>query len=160
MLEVCLVTRREMQSAAFLLNVSSGAGKVAYSCASTNVRIYNKSDVVLFIISLYDCLEVAKHSECSSSPSPSRGKSLADCVSAATQLFLLSEMREGEDLHSHGLWSEWVLKLCPGSRVDQWAGVVVIIMWVAWSMSWVFGLDYPLQWRVSCGGNGAAWWKV
>ncbi|OXB54030.1 hypothetical protein ASZ78_007633 [Callipepla squamata] len=46
---------------------------------------------------------------------------------AATQLFLQSVMRKGEDLHSHGSWSEWDPVLCPGSEVDECAGVVIVI---------------------------------
>jgi len=50
------------------------------------------------------------------------------CVSASTQLFLLPVMRGGDNLHSHGLWSEWDLELCPGSGLDQCAGVVTVIV--------------------------------
>ncbi|OXB54031.1 hypothetical protein ASZ78_007634 [Callipepla squamata] len=50
------------------------------------------------------------------------------CISAATQLSLQSVMRKGEDLHSHGSWSEWNLELCPGSEVDECAGVVIVIV--------------------------------
>lgn len=90
-------------------------GKVAQSCVRSNDRILNKSDTEFGILSVWDRWDDTKFQ----SVVPTTRNTLV-----ATQLFLVSEVREGEDLHSLGSWWEWGLELGPVGGMDQYPGVV------------------------------------